>query len=501
MSRSNGQTGRSVVRSILYGFSTWLFPLVLSFIATPIIVGALGNEDYGIYVLVLGFIGYSFNLNFVRAVTKELAQSRASGDEKRIGDVISASLMLNVPMGLLGMIVLVAAAEWLVSDVLLVAPADRLKTVYAFYLASGILFCTMLNQFVNAILQGLHRFDIFSRLFNLNTGLLLAGNAALAWMGYGLNVLLLWNLCVLASIVLLGGVICRSLLPGFRLNLSFSNPALRNILAFSAGIIGYQVLSNGLLLFERGWLMRKLGPEDVTFYVVPLTLAIYIHGFIASLMLVMFPLTSELGGDRERLERLYAKATRMTVFLVFFILSSALVMGREFLTAWLGGTFANESTVLLSIHAVTFSIVAIQVVSWQMMEGLGRTTYNFAVFCVCLVIALFLMVTLAEEYGGTGVAIARLAGFGTIFLSVFVAERLVFGSVKAMFWLKAASAFALAAVLSALSEYGLLMALPSGWPALFAAGALGFAVYVGVSLLTGGITRDEKTLVRELFAR
>lgn len=489
------------MKSILYGFSTWLFPLVLSFIATPIIVGALGNEDYGIYVLVLGFIGYSFNLNFVRAVTKELAQSRTSGDEKRIGDVISASLMLNVPMGLLGMIVLVLAAEWLVTDVLLIAPADRAKTVYAFYLASGILFCTMLNQFVNAILQGLHRFDIFSRLFNLNTGLLLSGNAALAWMGYGLNALLIWNLCVLASVVVLGVVICQSLLPPFRLNFSISNPALRNILAFSAGIIGYQVLSNGLLLFERGWLMRMLGPEDVTFYVVPLTLAIYIHGFIASLMLVMFPLTSELGEDRAKLERLYAKATRMTVFLVFFILSSVLVMGREFLSAWLGDTFAEESTILLSIHAVTFSIVAIQVVSWQMMEGLGRTTYNFAVFCVCLVIGLALMVALTEPYGGTGVAVARLAGFGTIFVSVFVVERLVFGSVKARFWLKTASVFALAAGVSALSAYGVLMALPGGWPALVAAGVSGFAVYVGVSLLTGGVTKDEKILVRELLAR
>lgn len=501
MSGSSGQTGRSIAKSILYGFSTWLFPLVLSFIATPIIVGALGNEDYGIYVLVLGFIGYSFNLNFVRAVTKELAQSRSSGDDKRIGDVISASLMLNVPMGLLGMIVLVLAAEWLVTDVLLIAPADRVKTVYAFYLASGILFCTMLNQFVNAILQGLHRFDIFSRLFNLNTGLLLTGNAVLAWLGYGLNALLLWNLGVLASIVLLGGYICFTLLPSFRLNLGLSNPALRNILAFSAGIIGYQILSNGLLLFERGWLMRMLGPEDVTFYVVPLTLAIYIHGFIASLMLVMFPLTSELAGDREKLERLYAKATRMTVFLVFFILSSALVMGREFLFAWLGRAFADESTLLLSIHAVTFSIVAIQVVSWQMMEGLGRTTYNFAVFCVCLAISLSLMITLTEPYGGTGVAVARLAGFGSIFVSVFVVERLVFGSVKALFWLKTVSAFALAAGVSAFLEYGLLLALPDGWPALIIAGVSGLAVYAGLSLLTGGVTKDERGLVRELLAR
>lgn len=501
MRETSGHTGKSIARSILYGFSTWLFPLVLSFIATPIIVGSLGNEDYGIYVLVLGFIGYSFNLNFVRAVTKELAEARASGNEDRFSDVISASLMLNVPVGLAGVALLAMLARWIVTDVLLVAPENQQKTIYAFYLASGILFCTMLSQFVNAILQGMQRFDLFSRLFNLNTGLLLTGNAVLAWMGYGLNALLIWNLGVLIGIVALGGAVCLKLIPSFRLNLRFGNPALRNILAFSAGIIGYQIISNGLLLFERGWLMRLLGPEEVTFYVVPLTLAIYIHGFIASLMLVMFPLTSELSRDKARLERLYRKATRMTVFLVFFILASVVVQGGDFLAVWLGEGFAEQSRHLLIIHAVTFSIVAVQVVSWQMMEGLGRTTYNFFVFSFCLAIALSLMIVLTGSYGSTGVAIARLAGFGAIFISVFVVERLVFGGVKALFWLKTAAAFGLAALVSGSLEFGILTAFPRSWLALAVSTAAGFALYVGLLVLTGAITKDEKDFFKSLLAR
>ncbi|REJ78516.1 MAG: hypothetical protein DWQ47_03420 [Acidobacteria bacterium] len=501
MSESPKQTGKSVAKSVLYGFSTWVFPLVLSFIATPIIVGSLGNEDYGIYVLVLGFIGYSFNLNFVRSVTKEIAESRVSGNEQRMGDVVSAALLLNVPMGLLGAAILVFAAEWLVRDALLVSPENQEQTIFAFYIASGILFLTMMIQFVNAILQGMHRFDLFSRLFNLNTALLLTGNAILAWFGYGLNTLLLWNLGVLTVVVAIGAFICKSLLPPFRLNLSLQNSELRNVLVFSAGIIGYQILSNGLLLFERGWLMRRLGPEEVTFYVVPLTLAIYIHSFIASLLLVVFPLTSEISGDTKRLERLYSRATRMTVFLVFFILASVLVEGREFLSAWLGSEFSNSSWHLLSIHAATFSIVAIQVVTWQMMEGLGRTTYNFLVFIVCLVIGLTLMVTLTPEYGSTGVAIARLTGFGTIFLSVFVVEKMVFGSVMAGFWLRTAGGFGVAALIAGASEYGLLMILPGGWLALVASTFAGIAVYLAFLLLTGAVTKDEREYVRSLISR
>ena len=63
-------------------FSTWFLPLGLSFFATPIIVKALGDEDYGIYALVLGFIGYSFNFGIGRAITKYIAEYRASGETR-----------------------------------------------------------------------------------------------------------------------------------------------------------------------------------------------------------------------------------------------------------------------------------------------------------------------------------------------------------------------------------------------------------------------------------
>ncbi len=76
---SQTHTSKSIFRNVLYGLSTWILPLVLSFISTPIILKALGNEDYGIYALVLGLIAYSFNLSFGRAITKYISEYRANG--------------------------------------------------------------------------------------------------------------------------------------------------------------------------------------------------------------------------------------------------------------------------------------------------------------------------------------------------------------------------------------------------------------------------------------
>src|SRR5688572_16652702 len=143
------ESGKSIFRNVLFGFSTWILPLGLSFFATPILVRALGNEDYGIYALVLGFIAYSFNFGIGRAITKYIAEYRASGESEKIKDVISATFFLNIAVGLFGVAAICLMANWLVTDIFKIEPEAQSKTVYSFYIASGTIFFSMLIQVFN----------------------------------------------------------------------------------------------------------------------------------------------------------------------------------------------------------------------------------------------------------------------------------------------------------------------------------------------------------------
>ena len=73
------------------------------------------------------------------------------------------------------------------------------------------------------------------------------------------------------------------------------------------------------MLFERGWVIRQLGEENLTYYVVPMQLSFYIHAFISSIVLVVFPLASELKNNPEKLLRLYLKASKIVCFFVVFM--------------------------------------------------------------------------------------------------------------------------------------------------------------------------------------
>jgi O-antigen/teichoic acid export membrane protein len=501
MENNSAQTSKSIAKNVFYGFLTWILPLGLSFAATPIIVKSLGHNDYGIYALVLGFIGYSFTFSIGRAITKYIAEYRANGETDKIRDVISATFFINVAVGLIGVLIICLSASWLVRDVFIIEAEAQNKTIYAMYLASGIIFVTTLNQVFNAVLQGIQRFDVYSKILNLNSFALLSGNLILAYLGYGLLSLISWNLFVISFTSIVFAVSAKKLLPEFGINFRFGRETLKLVLRYSAGIVGYQILANFILLFERGWITRQLGTESLTYYVVPLTLGIYLHGFVSSLMMVIFPLASELKDDKDKLLRLYTKATKIVSFLVVFMATSLIVSNRIFLTLWMGTVFAEKSGNLLILHTITFSLAAILTVSWQMTEGLGFPNYNFGVFAACLFISVALMFALTDSFNSFGVALARLIGFAVIFFSIFYVEKWFFKKIQTEFWLKLAGTLAAAALISAFIEILITTNLPLNWISFIFSVFCGGISYCLVVWILGFVTADEKLLIRGILKR
>ncbi|MBK9216013.1 MAG: oligosaccharide flippase family protein [Chloracidobacterium sp.] len=495
------QTSQSVVRNVLFGLVTWILPLCLGLVATPILVGSLGHAEYGLYALILGLVGYSFTFNFGRAITKYVAEFRATGRTEEIAGIISSSLALNITIGLAGSILLCLLAEWLVRDVFAIPEAEQQLTIRAIYLASAIIFFTMLSQVFSSVLHGLQRFDVYSKIFSVHSILLVSGNILLALLNFDLLGLLKWNLALLVVFSFIYAIAAVRLLPAPRARIGFAAGILGRILAYSGAIVVYQVLGNVVLLFERGWITQRLGSESLTYYVVPMSLGIYLHGFISSLVMVVFPLASELERDRHRLQKLYTKATKLVSALVVFLVLSVLVVNERFLTLWMGADFAVIAAPLLVAHIICFGLVAILTVSWQMSEGLGRPHFNAILTGISSVICISLMLALIVPYGLLGVAVARLIGFATIFFSILFAEKWLFGAVQADFWLTHLRRVIPAAIVAGICEYALARFLPLGWMSLIAIGGAGAAAYVVLLWLLDFVTVDEKLLIREIAKR
>ncbi len=491
----------------MFSFLSWLLPLAMNFVATPLIVHSLGKSEYGIYILIGGFISYSFTFNIGRAVTKYIAEYRATAQNEKIGEILSATLLINLVVGTFGGLVFIGLARWFAVDLLRVEPALQEKTIIGFYIASVCVWWAMLAQVYSAVLQAIQRFDLFSHTTTVTNFLLVLGNLILALNGFGVNTILAWNAATTAISCLLYYLMSRRLLPEARFTWKFSRETLILVAKYSAGVTAYQIISNLILLFERSWITRVLGAESLTFYSVPMTIGIYLHTFVTSLTLVFFPLTSELYAQNhtETLLNLYLRATKIICALVVFLGLTLAIGSREFLQNWVGSEFAAKSSKVMILQLAVFSLLAVLIVSWQLMEGIGFPGYNALLTVILLVVTITLMIMWTTDYGLVGASWARLLSVAIVPFSILWVERKIFGQPQWNFWLKITVSLALAGSFSAGAEYVLLKNIPTyqafnltlvekiaNWSGLLLSFAVSGIVYVLCLWLTAFANNEEK---------
>lgn len=488
----------------MFSLLSWLLPLVSTFVVMPFVVRGLGAEEFGLLTLVLGFVSYSFTFGVGRAVTKYVAEYHATGQFERIEDVLSATLFLNLLVGGFGAIVLALLAKFLVLDVLRIDSHLQAKAVLAFYLAAATVAVLMTQQVFSAVLQAIGRFDWFSHLTTFFSTILSVGNLVLVLAGGETVILLWWNL-----ILTVGGAAAfyfatKKLLPEARFSWRFRRATLWQVTGFSSGIVAYQLLANLWLLFERSYLTRKLGTESLTFYAVPMTLAIYLQVFVNSLVLVLMPLVSEIGvnPNHERLLAIYERASKYVGLIVVFAVVAIIIGSRQFLGLWLGEEFAIRSSDVLFFHLLTFGSMAFGAVVWQTNEGLGFTNRNAWLVLFWTVSGVGLLLWLTPLYGLAGAAAARAFGVViTLPIIIWVVELKTFKKILWKFWRKTLFGLIIAGAAGGGAQYFLLKGLPFGWIGLFLATATGGIVFLGCLFLTGFFSIEEGRWLRQFAVR
>lgn len=490
---------KSLIRNGAFSALSWFLPLLLAFIVTPIVVRGLGDELYGLYAVILGFISYSFTFGIGKTAAKYVAEYRASGEPDKISESVSAALWFSLSIALLGTLVIATTARPIVVDVLNIAPELQGTAVTALYLASITILMTMLSQVFQCILQGVHRFDRYVLLTNVSGFLLNLGTAALVLSGYGIISLVAWNLFVTFAVGLMFYWSARRLLPEFTFRVRIRRDLWSAVLKYGGSIILYQIFGNLILIFERGWIVRKFGAESLTYYVVPMTLGLYLHAFVGSLVLVLFPVVNELLNDREKLVWIYQKSSKLVMALIAFALVSAVAGGQMFLAKWISPEFSERSYRLLVIHMCTFALLAGSTIVWQITESFRAAGLNALMTFLWFAISIPLMITLSETRQTEGVAIARLLGILVCLPMIVYVEKRFLGGIFAKFWLINLFRLALSALAVAAVEWAVFTNLQPSWMTLFLGFMSGAVVFLTALLVTGFVDSEERRGIGTLF--
>lgn len=485
----------------IYGSISWFLPLVLGFFSTPIIVRGLGNENYGIYALIIGFIGYSFNFGIGRAVTKYVAEYRSQNRIEAAGEVLTATYYLSFFLALTANLLIISFAEQITRDILRIDAQRQAIATYALYISGAAVFVLLLSQIYQSLIQAAHRFDRLALIVNINGVFLAAGNIALVLTGFGVISLIWWFLIVTAASGFLYFLSSKKFLPDVKSGFALKKEYINLIGKFGLGIFGYQVFGNIILLFERGWIIRQLGEESLTFYVVPMTLGIYILGFTISLIQVIFPVISEIKEDKQKVARLYQKATKIVFAIVGFAALSLICGGKLLLSLWISPEFAENSYYPLVFHVLTFSTISVFTVSWQISEGYGFPKLNALISAFWLMVTLPLMVYLTEDKEIDGIAFARFFGVFISFPFIFYYEKRFLGKIQTKFWILLISKFAVASALAVFVQSLIYRLINESWLTLILGVGVSALIFGLVLLNLGFVDEEDIGIVKDFIKK
>jgi O-antigen/teichoic acid export membrane protein len=386
-----------------------LVSAAIGFFMMPFLVHRLGDTLYGIWILIISVTGYGALLDFgIRSsIIKYVAQYHAVNDHVRLNRVFNTSLFVY---SLIGLVVVGAAFAFSAYFAELFNIASSVeKDARLAFLIIGI---NLALKFPFGVFEG---FLCGTQKYHITNGIsILAG--ILKAVCIVIFVVMGYKLLTLSLIILItdgiGQVamayVCMKYLP--KLNITFKvedSAILKDIYRF--GSFSFIIIISTRLLYETDAVLIGLflPASSITFYAIANNLVKYLRQISFAFGNVFNPAASELEArnEQEAIKQLITYGTKYSLLIILPIATTFIMLGKEFITLWIGSKYAEASSLVLTILTISQVAAMAQFASGSVLYGLNRHRYlSFLLICEAL-LKLALSVLLVRRHGIVGIAL------------------------------------------------------------------------------------------------
>ena len=405
---------RLLRRNVVLIYGVYAVTLASGLVVTPIILGALGTEQFGIWALIgsiLGFIGL-LDFGIGPSVIRFAAEQRGRGARDETSELTSTAFAIYLVLTLVTLTLAVVLA-WMLPH--LVEITDQyVRTAQIAVLISVASFVLRFPVgLFTYLLAGQQRYDL------LNIGNLLGAVAyfllvvaVLYVANGGLIALAVISVVVTAIRLVVPLFWLRSELPELRLRRSLVTRAqATELLSFSSRSMLIQVASKVVVSTDVIVVSIIFGSVAAGVYGIPAKLFALAFGVGIASTTLLFPLLAELEGadDRRRQERYLQSGVRLGLVVVVAVAMPLVFLPERFLETWLPSDFdVSRSAPILVILMVSLLFAQPGHLLAQFLVARGRHGRLAVARLATVLVNLLLSIGLAYWVGLWGVALATL---------------------------------------------------------------------------------------------
>lgn len=400
--------GHAIARNTIINFAGQIAPLLAAIISIPFILKGIGTDRFGILNLVWVIVGYFslFDLGLGRALTVIVA-SRYGGDEGQVAQTAWAAIFLMFLLGLIGAILMIFLAPWLVEHLFNIPPALHGETLNAFYLLGVSVPIVIVSAGLRGILEGLNQFWLLN-VVKTPLGIFTYASPLLV-LPFSSSLLPIVILILVGRLLSLMAFfyLCWRLMP--RTTLGGIRPFLQIPELVRLG--GWMTVSNivgpVMVYMDRFLIASVVSASAVAYYATPYEVVTKLWVIPVALTGVLFPLfATNSVHAAERNKRIFQSAIKFTFIAIYPLTLILVAAAPEGLSLWLGESFSHNSYEVMRWLAVGVLMNCIAQIPQALLQGTGRPDISAKLHLFELVIYLPSVIWMTIEYGIVGTAIA-----------------------------------------------------------------------------------------------
>lgn len=427
-------THRTVKNSI-YSLIGFVWPLLLSFVAAPIIIRGLGPAKFGFFallntmVMLFGLLDFGISYTLIQ----QLSAKREQPEGQELSSLFSSTFTLYAIVGLgvfLALLLLPGAFQHLFK-----IPAGFISSfTLAFFILGLVFFLNMLTVPFLQIPYSLQRSDIGVKIILVSTTILEIGSILAIKTGHGILSLLVIQLVSSVFSFVCYFFVRRRLAPRLKLRLQLPRRVLATIGRQGFWVFISNTMGNILAQLDKFVLGAMWGPAAVGYYSTAQMIPEKISGTAFSMSHIFFPIFSEAAAGQQageqRVKNIFRRCLGIIPVFTAGLAMLVFVYGYQLIYFWVSKDFADHAALAVRLLALTYFLLGFGSFFSSLLSGLKALKFLALSALITATTDVVFMFILIPRHGLNGASLAYLFSGLPMLGFLYYIERKYFVSGK-----------------------------------------------------------------------
>lgn len=403
-------TNKLIVKNTVISLLGAILPLIIGVIAIPKTINLLGDEVFGLLVIVWAILSYMslLDLGLGKALVKYISESIGKNETRKIQDYFWVSVITSISFSVILSIFLYASSNFIALNILKVEnDLLEISSKAIRLIAFGIPLIFLISIY-NSFFRSIQRFGLIT--FTQVTNSIF--NYLLPVIVYSIvpnfnTVVLSLVIFKLVVVVILSSQVFKSLNTFPKRKMEFVS-IFKELINFGWWANLSSLIGPLIDYLDRFTIASVISLTAVAYYSTPLEIVLRVSFISVAITSVVYSaISNSINHDSKRTEEIINNGLKFILICILPIICTFVLFAKEGLNFWVGEEFAENGFFVVQIVGIGIIFKSMTYLPISHLQSLGKPSVVAKIHLFEVPIYMLLLYSLSINFGLMGVAVAH----------------------------------------------------------------------------------------------